>query len=209
MPTVLPAELSDLYVQQKDAIVQRIAEFAQVPEDQWFYELCFCLCTPQSSAVHAFAVQQRLMNMGFLDNGQEVVSVLREPANYIRFHNTKHARLHDARNNWQSIKSVIADSYVSERDRRDTLAGMVKGIGMKEASHYLRNIGRRGLAILDRHLLTNLVRCGVYSSIPSISTPAKYRTVEQAFIRYAKNVGIDMDELDLLFWCAQTGHILK
>lgn len=209
MLSVLTAELGKLYLQQRDLIAQRLGEFSQVTEDQWFYELCFCLCTPQSSAVHAFAVQQALMEMRFLDFGQDVVGLLREPSNYIRFHNTKHARLHDARENWQAIKSVINDNAVSERDRRDTLASMVRGIGMKEASHYLRNIGRRGLAILDRHLLTNLVVCGVYSSVPSISTVPKYRAVEQAFIEYALDVGIDMDELDLLFWCAQTGHILK
>jgi N-glycosylase/DNA lyase len=73
----------------------------------------------------------------------------------------------------------------------------------------MRNIGFRGVAILDRHLLRLLVQCGVYPEIPSVSSRSAYLRVEQSFISYAQEVGIDMDELDLLFWCAMTGHILK
>jgi thermostable 8-oxoguanine DNA glycosylase len=49
----------------------------------------------------------------------------------------------------------------------------------------------------------------VYSEAPAISSRKNYRAVELAFEQYSNDVGIDMDELDLLFWCAQTGHILK
>jgi N-glycosylase/DNA lyase len=86
---------------------------------------------------------------------------------------------------------------------------MVDGIGMKEASHFLRNIGLRGLAIIDRHLLTNMVACGIFDEAPSVSTVSKYLDVEMRFAAYCEAIGIDMDEIDLLFWCAQTGHILK
>ena len=170
MPASLPEELFHLYLQQKGAIRSRLVEFSLVSQDEWFYELCFCLCTPQSSAVNALAVQQVLSTMGFLEYGQNVEDVLRDPSHYIRFHHTKHLRLHEARNNWPAINAVISAVDLTEHDRRDALAAMVKGIGMKEASHFLRNIGRRGLAILDRHLLANLVKCGLYQSNPSIMT---------------------------------------
>ncbi|MCX6139614.1 MAG: DNA lyase, partial [Candidatus Kapabacteria bacterium] len=93
--------------------------------------------------------------------------------------------------------------------RRKLLARSVNGIGLKEASHFLRNIGVRGLAIIDRHLLTNLVRCGVYVKVPQINTVRAYQSVEEAYSVYCFELGIDMDEVDLLFWCNQTGHILK
>lgn len=205
----LPETLEHLYREQQQAIRQRLSEFAAVREEQWFYELCFCLCTPQSSAVHAFAVQQQLQSLDFLHNSQDVLHVLRDPACYIRFHNTKHARLHAARERWSELHAVIATQSISVYELRNHLAKQVNGFGLKEASHFLRNIGRRGLAIIDRHLLTNLVRCGVYQDVPSVSTDAKYHAVEQAFQSYCDEIGIDMDEVDLLFWCAQTGHILK
>lgn len=205
----LPETLEHLYREQQQAIRQRLSEFAAVPEEQWFYELCFCLCTPQSSAVHAFAVQQQLQSIDFLRTGQDVLHVLRDPACYIRFHNTKHARLHAAREHWQELHAMIAAQSMSIYELRNQLAERVNGFGLKEASHFLRNIGRRGLAIIDRHLLTNLVRCGVYQDVPSVSTSTKYHAVERAFQSYCQEIGIDMDEVDLLFWCAQTGHILK
>lgn len=205
----LPEALEHLYREQQQAIRTRLSEFAAVPEEQWFYELCFCLCTPQSSAVHAFAVQQELQSLDFLHHGHDVLHVLRDPACYIRFHNTKHARLHSARESWPDLHALIATQSMSEFELRNQLAERVNGFGLKEASHFLRNIGRRGLAIIDRHLLTNLVKCGVYQDAPSVSTATKYHAVERAFLSYCQDIGIDMDEVDLLFWCAQTGHILK
>jgi N-glycosylase/DNA lyase len=137
------------------------------------------------------------------------VHLLRDPAMYIRFHNTKHKRLHMAREHWPSIEAILRDRGLSARERRDRLQEKVNGFGMKEASHYLRNIGHRGLAIIDRHLLTNLVACGVYDEPPAVNSIDRYREVEAAFESFCERIGIDMDEIDLLFWCAQTGHILK
>lgn len=205
----LPEHLAGLYKERREEIVRRLGDFASVPEDRWFYELCFCLCTPQSSAVHAAAVQKELEDTDFLNRGQDVLHMLRSPDRYIRFHNTKHTRLHLAREQWPIIHDILVAPYANERERRDVLASTVNGFGLKEASHFLRNIGRRGLAIIDRHLLTNMVASGLYDEIPSVSTPQRYRQVEEAYSSFCESIGIDMDEIDLLFWCAQTGHILK
>lgn len=205
----LPSHLADLYKERRKEIGQRLQEFSRVAPQKWFYELCFCLMTPQSSAVHAHAVQLELERIKFFQHGQDVVHLLRDPATYIRFHNTKHKRLHLAREQWPSIEVILLDRGLGARERRDRLRYEVNGFGMKEASHYLRNIGHRGLAIIDRHLLTNLIACGVYDEPPAVNSDDRYREVEAAFESYCKGIGIDMDEIDLLFWCAQTGHILK
>jgi N-glycosylase/DNA lyase len=147
--------------------------------------------------------------MNFLDNGQDVVSILRNPTSYIRFHNTKHKRLHKAREQWPQLHTLLLDTSTTSREKREYLADIVQGFGMKEASHFLRNIGHKQLAILDRHLLKNLVLCGVYTTEPSVSTIKRYEEVEQAFLAYGVSINISIDELDLLFWCAQTGYILK
>ena len=95
----LPDELQQLYSEQQAAIRHRLEEFSNISRSSWFYELCFCLCTPQSSAVHALQVQRVLEQEHFLMRGHDVLHVLRDPETYIRFHNTKHKRLHDAREN--------------------------------------------------------------------------------------------------------------
>ena len=82
-------------------------------------------------------------------------------------------------------------------------------MGWKEASHFLRNIGNRDLAILDRHILKNLVRTGALERLPKSLTPKTYLAIEEKFAAFSKRVNIPMDELDLLFWSMETGEILK
>ena len=95
--------------------------------------------------------------------------------------------------------------------RRDWLAQekQVKGLGYKEASHFLRNIGIKGHAILDKHVMRCLAEVGVMNSPKPPATRTKYLEAEQELIRFAKDIRIDFDELDLVLWSMKTGEILK
>jgi len=92
---------------------------------------------------------------------------------------------------------------------REWLVENVKGYGFKEASHFLRNIGYRELAILDRHILKYLVEFGVIEKVPKSLTKKNYMEIEEKFKQFSGRVGIPMDELDLLFWSLETGEIFK
>ncbi|MCP8310628.1 MAG: hypothetical protein L6N94_03925, partial [Candidatus Methylarchaceae archaeon HK01M] len=86
----------------------------------------------------------------------------------------------------------------------------VMGMGMKEASHFLRNIGLgEGLAILDRHILKNLRDYDVINQIPKSITKKVYIDIEDKMREFSKRIDIPMDELDLLFWSEETGMIFK
>ena len=95
--------------------------------------------------------------------------------------------------------------------RRDWLAQekQVKGLGYKESSHFLRNIGIKGHAILDKHVMRCLAEVGVVDSIKPPQTRRKYLEVEQELLRFAKDIRVDFDELDLVLWSMKTGEILK
>ncbi len=187
---------------------RRLAEFAAVPQEQYFYELCYCICTPQSKATNAFIVQKELEKRHFYEKPFNPAGLLRRNKNYIRFHNTKANRLLAARKQYPKLEEVLM-SNIEAREKRDWLASNINGIGMKEASHFLRNIGERNLAILDRHILKHLVLCNIYDKIPKVSTKKDYLQVEKAFLEFAENIKIPIDELDLLFWSYETGNILK
>jgi len=208
MAAALPDHLARAYDERRDAIRARLQEFSQVPRTEWFYELCFCLLTPQSKALHAAHAIERLKGMHFQEEGGDPTEILRDPAHYIRFHNTKARRLQVVRDQWPTIVGIISQPGTA-RERRDLLARTVNGMGMKEASHFLRNVGKRGLAIVDRHLLTNLIACRVLDEHARVTTYAHYVDIENRFTAYAEAVGIDMDELDLLFWSEMAGLILK
>jgi len=86
----------------------------------------------------------------------------------------------------------------------------VKGLGYKEASHFLRNIGLgEEFAILDRHILRNLKDLQVIPEIPATLTRKRYLEIEEKVRRLAKDIGIPMGHLDLLLWSKETGHIFK
>ncbi len=201
-------ELRTLYGEKRERIRKRLSEFGAVRPDGYFYELAYCLLTPQSSAANAAKAVEALQKADFLVSDIDPVNILRRDGAYIRFHNTKAKRLCEVKREYPEILRTLSDG-LDGRELRSWLIRNVKGLGWKEASHFLRNIGHRDLAILDRHILRNLRRFRVIRTVPKTLTPSRYLAIEERFARFAARVGIPMDELDLLFWSRETGEILK
>lgn len=201
-------ELKREHGKRRAAIRKRLADFAAVPRGRYIHELAYCLLTPQSSARNAGMAVDALEAAGFFSSGADAAPILRRKRHYIRFHNTKARRLAEAKAMFPEILAVV-EGGMSDPDIRDWLVRNVNGMGLKEASHFLRNIGRRGLAILDRHILRNLERHGVIRLVPKSLAPKRYLAIEAEFARFASSVEISVDELDLLFWSRETGEILK
>ncbi|MCS6808989.1 MAG: hypothetical protein RML40_09805 [Bacteroidota bacterium] len=192
----------------RPAIQRRLEDFRSVAPEDWFYELCYCICTPQSKAEHANIVVHILQRQDFLSTGFDPTYLLRSPLHYIRFHATKAQRLLQARQQWSTIEPILRSSLTAEQ-KRDWLAYNVSGIGWKEASHFLRNIGYTNLPILDRHILKHLVRCRVFDTVPRVASKAQYYAASEGFKRFAEYLHIPLDELDLYFWALETGRIRK
>ncbi len=191
------------------AIRERLAAFRAVPPERWFYELTYCLLTPQSSARQCALVSEELERRDFQSVGFDPTPLLRSfHDGYVRFHNTKARRLLAARTQWMdSFGRLNSDS--GDRHLRNTLAETVDGLGYKEASHFLRNIGRSNLAIVDRHIIRNLVRLEVIPAWPKSISRRRYMEIEALFEDLARTIAIPMDELDLLLWRRETGFVLK
>lgn len=196
------------FQERRGAIRQRLVDFATVKPDNYFYELAYCLLTPQSSAINATLAVERLKAAGLAERDIDTAAILSRRDSYIRFHNTKARHLSEAKRSFREIMRAINNGY-SAMELRKWLVQNVKGLGWKEASHFLRNIGHHDLAILDRHILKNLKRHNVIRSLPTTLTPKRYLAIEHRFNIFADAIGITMDELDLLFWSRETGEILK
>jgi N-glycosylase/DNA lyase len=201
-------ELYQSYGERRDAIQRRLEDFSRVQPAQYFYELVYCILTPQSSAINAGKAVERLQTKSFYETPFDPAPVLAQKDFYVRFHKTKARLLLCLREESSEILAALSDSK-STTVLREWLVEHVRGFGYKEASHFLRNIGHRDLAILDRHILKNLRRLGAIRTIPKTLTPKQYLKLEKQFHRFAEAVGIPLDELDLLFWSLETGEILK
>src|SRR3989344_7448608 len=206
-------ELAEKYAQKKPDIEKRLQDFKDVystySEKELFAELCFCLLTPQSKAKLCWRAIEKLKENGKLYDGtqQEVLSWLAG----VRFNIGKSSYIVDVRRLFQngSEFAVREKLPANPREARDWLVENVKGMGMKEASHFLRNIGHENLAILDRHILKHLRMNGVIEEVPKSMTQRTYLEIEKKFAAFSGEKGIPMDHLDLLWWSEEAGEIFK
>ncbi|MEM2873793.1 MAG: N-glycosylase/DNA lyase [Nitrososphaerales archaeon] len=208
-------QLIKAYQTKRDEIQRRLLEFKRIlneSNERVFAELAFCICTPQSKATTCWEIISSLMGNGLLFKGNE--EQIRPFLDAIRFGDNKakyivYARRFFTENSNLKIKEKI-QSFDNVFKLREWLANNILGIGMKEASHFLRNIGLgKDLAILDRHILKNLKEFGVINEIPKSISKKVYVDIEDKMREFSKRINIPMDELDLLFWSKETGMIFK
>jgi len=194
----------------KREIRARLLEFKNVREDEYFYELMYCLFTPQSSARNCFKAVEEIRKRDYLHKAFPLKNILHQKNGvYIRFHNNKERYVVEAR---KKINEILLNIIQIKEPflLREWLVYNVKGLSYKEATHFLRNIGRNGdLAILDRHILKNLLAAEVINEMPKTLTKLKYYEIEKLFQEFSDKIKIPINELDLLFWSFGTGIILK
>jgi len=202
------------YREKKSAIQKRLHEFEAVwsfPERKIFSELCFCICTPQSNAVQCDKAIKTLEENGDLYNGG--LSDIRKGLRAVRFPNNKSRYIIQARGFFAKNGSFRIKELVDTRNIKETrlwFANNVKGLGLKEASHFLRNIGfGSDIAILDVHILRNMKKYGAIKEIPANLSQKVYVSIEERLRAFSGKVKIPMAELDLLFWSSATGKIFK
>src|SRR3989344_1540679 len=196
-------ELVYEYDKRKEVIKSRLNDFKNVKENDWFYEMCFCILTPQSTARGADRAITSLKKLDFKYKSFDPTPYL---LGEIRFQNNKGKYLVEAKNKYNEIESKLKNSKDSF-ELREWLVKNIKGYGYKESAHFLRNIGHRNLAILDRHILKNLVKLKVIDEVPKSLTPKVYFEIEEKFKRFSEEADIPMDELDLLFWSMEAGEV--
>ena len=198
-------DIKQSYHTRKKEIIARLQEFKTIKGDDLFYELCFCILTPQTSGFRADECIHELKRKNFLYSNYDPKTFLKKK---IRFHNNKTKYLLEAKNNYVKIKHALQE-FKTPEEKRQWLLKNVKGIALKECSHYLRNIGYENLAILDRHILKNLKKYNVIKEIPKTLTKNKYLAIEEKFKKFSNEINIPMDHLDLLFWAEETGKVFK
>ncbi|MBI3009260.1 MAG: N-glycosylase/DNA lyase [Candidatus Omnitrophica bacterium] len=193
---------------------ERLKEFRDLhkgKDEDIFSELCFCILTPQSKAVNSDRAIKELKKSGLLFKGNR--RAVRARLKGVRFPNNKSAFLIYARKVFKDGKGVNVKCRLNPDDiftTREWLVKNVKGIGYKEASHFLRNIGLgKDLAILDVHILKNLKRYKVIDKIPPSLSRKTYLDIEDRMREFCKKIKIPMEEIDLLFWSRETGIIFK
>ena len=209
-------ELKRIYQAKRSLIKRKLSEFRRVgreaSDDRLFEELTFCIFTAGASARMGLSAVE---GMRAVPADSSMIEIQQALQHRHRFPNARGAHVYRTREYLRSHCGLkmreLLDGFATPDERRDffALSPEVRGLWYKEASHFLRNVGYRGYAILDKHILARLAEFGVIDSPKPASTRAQYVGLEARMKSFAESVEIDFDELDLLLWYTKTGEILK
>ena len=192
----------------KNLVDTRIKEFAEIKNksiDNIFKELCFCIMTANCSAGKCIEIHENI-GEGFLNLNEFQLANRFKELGY-RFPNIRSNYIVVARNYLKDLEHKMK-SNEGKNQLRDWIVKKIKGVGYKEASHFLRNIGYKNYAIVDFHIVDLLAKHNLIKKLKTM-TKNKYLEIEELLKDIAERLGLNLAELDLYLWFLETGKILK
>ncbi|MBW2965475.1 hypothetical protein KY342_00055 [Candidatus Woesearchaeota archaeon] len=159
-------------------------------------ELYFCLLTPRSKAVRCRKIVNEMKSKNLLFNPNKGnIKKLMSKFGYALTNKSEYIII--ASKNFNEIKNNLT---------REWLEKNVKGLGMKESSHFLRNVGYKGLGIIDVHVQRFLKKVGLFDREVGAVTKKQYLELEKKFFDLSKKLKIPSEELDIAIWLYQSGE---
>jgi len=201
-------ELERIREEAKPLVEQRFEEFKRLgeegTEEDLFCELSFCVLTANWSAEGGIRAQKEI-GKGFVHLPlEELAEKLREVGH--RYPQKRAEFIVENRKLLGKLKNLVkGDPFQS----REFLVRNAKGIGWKEASHFLRNTGVEDLAILDKHVLKLMKRHGLIQEIPKGWSKKRYLYVEEILRKVAEAFGESPGKFDLYLWYLVKGKVDK
>lgn len=214
----------DEYEKIKHQLTQRVFWMDMTEGDLWS-ELCVCILSsnvPFESATSAFEHLRRkgLLEKEYLLGNEGATSILSKELSkplYLphrrdgnlrkyRFPRIKASHIVGAAQaiyiEGDSIKSLLSKSG-SAYEARDFLTRRVPGIGLKQSSLFLRNIGyTRSLAIIDTHILNFLRTLELSQKMKTTRSLSKerYKKLEKMLQALAGQLDAELSILDFAIW---------
>lgn len=171
------------------------------PAHRKFRELCFCILVANSGLGQTKGAWEKAGDGLLTLEAPELQAELKRHG--CRFHNRAHDIV-EARKNMDRLDEALS---MHPHDAREWLRASIRGIGWKEASHFLRNMGCRNLAIIDRHVASVLKGHGVIRRIPNLSSRKGYLEVERKLAGLSGELGVDLAELDCYLFYLGSGRL--
>ena len=201
-------EIEDLKQSKtKEIIDNRIREFKKINKnsnEELFSEMCFCILTANYNAEKTIKIQNKIGNSFCEDSKDALCEKLKEYGH--RFPNARADYIMCSRIYKNNLSNLVNNN--NYKIIREWIVKNIKGLGLKEASHFLRNIGFDDYAIIDFHIIDLLVKYGIIKR-PKSLTKNKYLEIEETLREIGKKTNLTLAELDLYLWYMETGKILK
>jgi len=193
-------KISSLKKKIGSLVTKRMKEFKK--NNNLFSELCFCILTANYTAEGGIKIQN---SVDFSNLSESKIKKALIKFGH-RFPNVRANYLYLAKSHFNSLKNL--KNFKNSFEKREWLVKNIKGLGYKEASHFLRNIGYTDVAIIDRHILNVLKEYNLIKP-PKTLTKNSYLKIEKTLERISKLAKLTQGELDLYLWYLKTGKVLK
>ena len=219
--------MNAVYAEQLDATIsalcpdiwsnmQSVSKIEHVEEKLW-EELVCCVLSSQVKFELAQEVTQNLKHNGLLDIGiidysyeDRLGEILRSPVMVdghpikYRFPNTKTKQIAAARENIYGsgfrLREIL-DTFSEPSELRAALVELVPGLGMKQASMFLRNVSNSlELAVIDSHVLKYMNVMNLVKKVPSTISKAQYLVKENKLAKYSEKFGYPVGCVDYAIW---------
>ena len=220
--TFLPNRILKEYDELADRFDESI-RWNYISEEKLWRELCFCILSGNVSFELAKSVVEVTTEKGYLDykwikENKKAATILFHELDKPNFEPlkkngelrkyrfpkkrafeiTKAAKIIYFEN---SLKKFLRE-YDSGIQLRNFLIKLIPGLGIKEASHFLRNVGfAEPLAIIDVHVLAFLKELSLVDFDGRSSlTHKRYLKLEKILRNLADYHGLNLSILDLAIW---------
>lgn len=197
----------------------------------------FCLCVLSSNVPYELAVSafNRLLKLGVINinwiisrgDSQKIIATFLSQPKYLplkrdgsfrkyRFPNMRAKNIVNSAffltDNNMGFKFILNNND-SDSSVREILVNSFHGFGLKQATHFLRDIGyTKNLAIVDTHIISFLNIIFEYNpSLEKKLTPNKYLKIEKLFQNVACELGLELAIFDMAVWhyMRQEGKLVK
>lgn len=181
-------------------------------EDELWRELLFCILGSRVRFETVCSAVERLDDVGLLTFSRRMSDLDRYEMDaneallgVYPFYKLRSGQIRRAAevlyHSWDSIKDFLNDAG-DFRKARQRLVLEVSGLGPKQSSLFLRNIGYADcIAVLDVHVLTYMKWVGLTEAlVKSVPTVCKYERLENLFTEYARSFECSVNQFDFAVW---------
>jgi N-glycosylase/DNA lyase len=194
-------------------------------ENKLLSELVLCILSSQEKYEVALAVMKELRKHNalrvpknkteFKEIKSQVKSTLKNPVDYKLNEQSYSRRLRFFLKKAQYIIATIENIYLNDltikeilrqedciQETRKNIINYSYGLGPKQASMFLRNIGYyTEFAVLDKHVIDYMKLMGLTTvSEASFSNISAYQKIEMQLKSYAESFNLSLLHLDLAIW---------
>lgn len=198
------------YNDWEDVFESKLKEFEDTHNNssQWFEEMAFCVFAANSSAEMGLKAVELLRP--HLESGS-LEDFIQSVEGKVRFYNVRSEYLYHNKVFLEGLDQDFEDLLkgLDFFERREFIRKNFKGFGMKESSHFLRNIGFRGYAIVDKHVLSVMKDLGVFKEVRPPKNQKEYLELEKKIKGFADSHNLCVDKLDLALWSFRTQKVIK